>query len=108
MSTLQADVAKVNAAFTATTSSDYSAVGPLWQQLLSDAQECDEGSAPIPDRLIQGYWTTALNDLIQGATDCIESSEALPPNLFDQGVASIASGAAYLRTSAGAIQSLVG
>ncbi len=107
VSTLQADVARLNAAFTAATSSDFSAVGPFWQQLLSDAQSAMQ-SAPIPDRLIQGYWTTALDDLIQGASDCIGSSEALPPSLFDQGVASIASGAAYLRTSAGAIQSLVG
>ncbi|HVA02879.1 MAG TPA: hypothetical protein VMU64_03950 [Acidimicrobiales bacterium] len=106
-STLQADATKVDAAFTATSSSDYSAVAPLWQQLLSDAQSAMT-APPIPDSLIQGYWTTALNDLIQGATDCIGSSEALPPNLFDRGVASMASGAAYLRTSTGAIQSLVG
>jgi hypothetical protein len=107
VSTLQTDVTKLNAAFAASTSSDYSAAGPLWQQLLSDAQDASK-SAPIPDALIQGYWTTALNDLINGSTDCLGSSEALPPNLFDQGVASIASGATYLSTAAGAIQNLVG
>ncbi len=107
VSTLQTDVTKLNAAFAAPTSSDYSAVAPFWQQLMSDAQSAMK-SAPIPDRLIQTYWTTALDDLIQGSSDCVGSSEALPPNLFDQGVASIASGATYLNTSVGAIQSLVG
>jgi hypothetical protein len=107
VSTLQTDVTKLNAAFAATMSSDYSTVVPFWQQLSSDAQSALK-SAPIPDRLIQSYWTTALDDLAQGSSDCIESSEALPPNLFDQGVSSIASGATYLTTSVGAIQSLVG
>ena len=107
VSTLQTDVTALNAAFAASTSPDDSTVGPRWQQLLSDTQSALK-SAPIPDSLIQGYWTTALNDLIQGSTDCLGSSEALPPNLFDQGVASIASGATYLSTSAGAIQNLVG
>ncbi len=107
MSTLQTDVTKLNAAFAASTSSDDPAVGALWQQLLSDAQAASK-STPIPDALIQAYWAAALNDLIDGATDCLGSSEALPPNLFDQGVASIASGANYLSTAAGAIQNLVG
>ena len=107
VSTLQTDVTKLNAAFAASTSSDNSTVGPLWQQLLSDAQGASK-SAPIPDALIQSYWTAALNDLIDGSTDCLGSSEALPPSLFDHGVASIASGATYLSTAAGAIQNLVG
>jgi hypothetical protein len=87
--------------------SDYSSVDPSWQQVLSDAQSA-MNLTPIPDSLIQSYWATALNDLIQGSSDCIGSSEALPPNLFDQGVASIDSGTAYLTTATAAIQSLIG
>jgi hypothetical protein len=106
-STLQTDLSRLNAAYPSSGSSDYTSVGPYWQQLLSDAQSA-MNQAPIPDTLIQNYWTTALNDLIQGSSDCLGSSEALPPNLFDQGVASIESGSTYLTTSTAAVQSLVG
>ncbi len=104
---LQTDLSRLSSAFMSSGPSDYSSVDPSWQQVLSDAQSA-MNLAPIPDSLIQSYWATALNDLIQGSTDCIGSSEALPPNLFDQGVASIDSGTAYLTTAAAAIQSLVG
>jgi len=104
---LQTDLSRLSSAFMSSGPSDYSSVDPSWQQLLSDAQSA-MNLAPIPDGLTQSYWATALNDLIQGSTDCIGSPEALPPNLFDQGVASIDSGTAYLTTAATAIQSLVG
>ena len=68
--TLQTDISKVNAAFPASEASDYSSVDPSWQQLLSDAQSAMK-LPPIPDPLIQSYWSTALNDLIQGSSDCL-------------------------------------
>lgn len=105
VATLQTDIAKLNSAFTSNTSSDFSSVDPDWQQLSTDAQSAMK-LAPIPDPLIQSYWTTALNDLIQGSSDCLGSVEALPPNLFDQGVASIDSGTTYLSTATAAIQTL--
>jgi hypothetical protein len=107
VTTLQTDLSRLSAAFMSSGPSDYSSVEPSWQQLLSDAQGA-MNLAPVPDRLIQSYWSTALNDLIQGSTDCLGSSEALPPSLFDQGVASIDSGTGSLTTATGAIQSLVG
>jgi hypothetical protein len=105
--TLQTDISKVDAAFPANEQSDYSAVDPFWQQLLSDAQSAMQ-LPPIPDALIQSYWSTALSDLIQGSSDCLGSSEALPPNLFDQGVASRNTGATYLGTSVTEVQALIG
>ena len=107
LNTLQTDIDNVNAAFAAAGSADDTTVTPVWQQLLTDAQSA-MNLPPIPDPLIQSYWTTALNDLIDGSSDCLGSQEALPPNLFDQGVASIASGVTYLSTVQGSIQSLVG
>ncbi len=102
---LQSDLNKLNSAFSSAAASDYSTVAPSWQALLSDAQSALK-LAPIPDALIQSYWATALNDLIQGSSDCLGSSEALPPSLFDQGVALIDSGTTWLSTSVGAVQSL--
>jgi hypothetical protein len=107
LGTLQTDLSKVDAAFASSTSSNYASVDPSWQQLLSDAQN-DIKLAPIPDSLLQSYWSAALNDFIQGSTDAIQGSEALPPNLFDQGVASIETGATYLSTTLEAVQTLVG
>lgn len=105
--TLQTDISKVNAAFPTNEVSDYSSVDPFWQQLLSDAQSAMQ-LPPIPDALIQSYWSTTLSDLIQGSSDCLGSSEALPPNLFDQGVASLQTGATYLSTSVAKVQALIG
>jgi hypothetical protein len=105
--TLQADVDKLNAAFASTNPADYATLDPYWQQLMSDAGSA-KAAGPIPDTLIQSYWSTALDDLVQGAGDCTGSSEAQPPNLFDQGVASIESGTAYLHTSLAAVQNLIG
>jgi hypothetical protein len=104
---LQTDISKLGVAFSASGPTDYSAVDPSWQQLLSDAQSAIK-LAPIPDSLLQSYWTTALNDLVQGSSDCLGSEEALPPSLFDQGVASIDTGTTYLTTLTAAIQSLAG
>jgi hypothetical protein len=104
---LQTDITKLGVAFSASGPTDYSAVDPSWQQLLNDAQSALK-LTPIPDSLTQSYWTTALNDLVQGAGDCLGSEEALPPNLFDQGVASIDTGTTYLTTLTAAIQSLAG
>ena len=106
LSSLQADITKLNATFASAGTAGDSAVIPDWQQLANDAQSAMK-LTPIPDPLLQAYWTTALSDLVQGASDCIGSEEALPPNLFDQGVASIDSGSGYLNTTLGAIQSLV-
>jgi len=106
-STLQTDLDKLNAAFPSTTSSDDPSADPYWQQLLSDAQNAMR-STPIPDAVIQSYWSTALGDLVDGASDCLGSSEALPPNLFDQGVASVDTGGSYLGTALAAIQALIG
>ncbi len=105
--TLQTDISKLDAAFPVNEVSDYSSVDPIWQQLLSDAQSAMQ-LPPIPDALIQSYWSTALSDLIQGSSDCLGSSEALPPNLFDQGVASLETGATYLSTSVAKVQALIG
>ena len=102
-STVLNDVNNLNAAFAAAPGS--SSVIPYWQQLLGDAQSAIS-QAPIPDALIESYWTTTLNDLIQGSTDCLGSSEAPPPSNFDQGVALIQSGATYLNTSIAAVQRL--
>ncbi len=107
LTTLQADIATLNAAFPSAGPTDYSAVDPDWQKLMTDAQSAT-ALAQIPDTMIQSYWSTALNDLIGGSSDCIGSSEALPPNLFDQGVASIETGSAFLTTTSQAIQTLLG
>ncbi len=104
---LQTDLTTLNAAFPSAGPLDYSAIDPDWQQLLNDAQSAVT-LPPIPDALIQRYWSTALNDLIGGSSDCIGSSEALPPNLFDQGVASIETGSDFLTTTSQAIQTLLG
>jgi hypothetical protein len=106
LTSLQADISKLNATFSSAGPADDSAVIPDWQQLVNDAQSAMK-LTPIPDPLIQSYWTTTLSDLVQGASACIGSEEALPPTLFDQGVALIDSGSAFLNTTLGAIQSLV-
>jgi hypothetical protein len=106
-SQLQTDISNLDAAFASGASSNFSTVDPYWQQLLSDAQNAIK-LAPIPDPLLQSYWSTALNDFIQGSSDSIGGSEALPPNLFDQGVASIETGATYLNTAQEQVQALVG
>ncbi len=105
--TLQTDINKLDTAFSSTASSSYSTVDPYWQQLMSDAESAMT-MAPVPDALIQSYWTTALGDLTLGSGDCIASSEGLPPNLFDQGVALIESGTSYLSTALASVQGLVG
>ena len=107
LTTLQADITTLNAAFPSAGPTDFSAIDPDWQKLMTDAQSAVT-LPPIPDALIQSYWSTALNDLIGGSSDCIGSSEALPPNLFDQGVATIETGADFLTTAAQAIQTLLG
>ena len=107
LTTLQADITTLNAAFPSAGPTDFSAVDPDWQKLMTDAQSAVT-LPPIPDALIQSYWSTALNDLIGGSSDCIGSSEALPPNLFDQGVASIETGSDFLTTASQAIQTLLG
>lgn len=104
-STVQNDVNNLNAAFAAAGASGFSSVTPYWQQLSSDAESALSLPA-IPDPLIQSYWATTLNDLIEGSSDCLASSEAPPPSVFDQGVASIDSGASYLSTSISAVQRL--
>ena len=104
---LQADITTLNAAFPSAGPTDYSAIDPDWQKLMSDAQSAVT-LPPIPDVLIQSYWSTALNDLIGGSSDCIGSSEALPPNLFDQGVASIETGSDFLTTTSQAVHTLLG
>jgi hypothetical protein len=106
-STLQTDISKLDAAFASGAASNFSTVAPSWQQLLSDAQNAIKLAA-IPDPMLQSYWSTTLNDLIQGSTDTLGGSEALPPNLFDQGVASIETGATYLNTTLASVQALVG
>jgi hypothetical protein len=105
--TLQTDVSGLNAAFSSTSSANYSTLDPSWQQLAADARRA-LALPLIPDPLIQAYWSTALGDLVDGSTDCVGTSEALPPNLFDQGVALITSGSSYLSTSAQAVQALIG
>jgi hypothetical protein len=105
--TLQADISNLNGAFSSTSSSTYSTVDPYWKQLLSDAQSA-LAMTPIPDSLSQSYWSTSLNDFIQGSSDCINSSEGLPPNLLDEGVALIQSGTTYLSTSSATVHSLAG
>ena len=105
--TLQSDINKLSGAFSSTSAPNYSTVDPYWQQLLNDAQSA-LAMAPIPDSLSQSYWSTSLNDLIQGSSDCIDSSEAPPPNVFDEGVALIQSGTTYLSISAAAVHSLSG
>jgi hypothetical protein len=105
--TLQTAVTRVNTAFASTSSPNYSTIDPSWQQLVNDARSA-LALAPIPDSLVQSYWSTALNDLVDGANDCLETSEALPPNLFDQGVALIASGTSYLSTTMQTVQGLSG
>jgi hypothetical protein len=104
---LQTDVSGLNASFSSTSAANYSTLDPSWQQLAADARSA-MALPPIPDPLIQAYWSTALGDLVDGPTDCIGTSEALPPNLFDQGVALIASGSSYLSTAAQAVQGLIG
>ncbi len=107
LTTLQTDINKLNAVFASTGAADYATLDPYWQQISTDAHNA-MATAPIPDTLIEHYWSTALDDLVAGASDCTGSSEALPPNLFDQGVASIDVGSTYLKTTLGALQSLAG
>jgi hypothetical protein len=107
LKTLQTDVAGLNAAFSSASVPNYPTLDPSWRQLATDARSA-LALPPIPDALIQDYWTTALADLAEGPTVCIATTEALPPNLFDHGVALIASGSSYLTTSAQAVQGLIG
>jgi hypothetical protein len=107
LTTVQNDLSTLDAAFSSAGPSGSATVTSDWQQLLSDARSA-LNLAPIPDSLIQSYWATALNDLVQGTNDCLGSSEAAPPSVFDQGVALISSGASYLNTTQGALQSLAG
>jgi hypothetical protein len=107
LKTLQSDVTGVNSAFASTSAANYPTLDPSWQQLQNDAQSALALPA-IPDPLMENYWNVALNDLVQGAADCMAAPEALPPSLFDQGVALIASGTSYLTTSAQTVQGLIG
>jgi hypothetical protein len=107
LKTLQTDVTGLNAAFASTSAPAYATLDPSWQKLVTDARSAMALPA-IPDGLIQDYWSTALGDLVEGSGDCIDTAEALPPSLFDQGVALIASGSSYLSTTSQAVQGLIG
>ena len=76
--TLQTDVTGLNAAFSSTSPANYSTLDPSWQQLVTDARSA-MALPPIPDALIQAYWSTALGDLIEGPSDCIGICRGAPP-----------------------------
>ena len=61
---------------------------------------------PIPDPLIESYWTTTLSDLSRARLTASGRRRRPPPNNFDQGVALIESGTTYLNTSIAAVQRL--
>jgi hypothetical protein len=105
LTTIQADMTKLNTDFSSSPTGLFTLIAR--QQLLTEGQSAQALPA-IPDSLTQSYWSTSLTDIIQGTSDCMVSSESLPPSLFDQGVALIQSGGSYLGTTAHAVQSLAG
>jgi hypothetical protein len=106
--TLQTDLTALNNAFLTTPVYYYHPlVDPYWQQLATDAQHVMSLPA-IPDAAIQMSWTMALNNLVQGSHDCLSTSEALPPSVFDQGVALIQTGTNWFNDTATYVRALAG
>jgi hypothetical protein len=78
---LQADVAKIN---TDGDTSDYTAMASNCTQLGSDVIAAQK-LGPIPDDSTQQEWSSALDDLSTGASECLTGAQN-NPNSLTQGV----------------------
>jgi hypothetical protein len=103
--TLQADLAAVAGAGPASAYTNYSSYVPLWQQIERDANYA-LGLPPIPAATIEPTWTAALNQLIEGAADCIASVS--PSNLtqYTSGQALLQAGSVELAQVASSVKAL--